>query len=276
MKKQFILPFLMIIFFANCEKVIDVDVPTIKPKLVIDATFEVLFDENPVTANTNVNLSLSADYFDDEIPTVTNANVSLKNLSDNTIINFSDADLDGSYQPNSAFIPADDVQYELTIIHDNETYVGKATKVKSAPFTSVEQGDKTLFSGDEVELKITFNDAPIIENYYLLDLTDNKFLSIEDRFFDGTDYNFSYFFRDDDFELPKTVTIKMSGITKDYYTYFRILVSQSGQEGGGPFQSVPTSLLGNMVNTTNDTNFPLGYFNISETDTYTIDLIEKE
>ena len=67
----------------------------------------------------------------------------------------------------------------------------------------------------------------------------------------------------------------MSGITKEYYTYFTILVSQSGQNGGGPFQSIPSSLLGNMINTTNEDNFPLGYFHISETDTFTIDLVKK-
>ena len=67
----------------------------------------------------------------------------------------------------------------------------------------------------------------------------------------------------------------MSGISKDYFNYFRILKDQSGQNGGGPFQSVPSSLLGNMIHTTNEANFPLGYFHISETDTYTINLVAK-
>jgi hypothetical protein len=265
----------MIVFFTNCEKVIDVDVPSIEPKLIIDASFEVLFDETPVIANTVVKLTLSADYFDDVIPTVSNATVFLTNLVDNSIINFSDANADGNYEPTTSFIPADDVQYELTIVHDNQTYKGKATKIKSTPFTKVIQGDETLFSGKEVELKITFKDAPIIENYYLFNFDGNLFLSIDDRFFNGSEYNFSYFYRDDEFELPKTVNLKMSGITKEYYTYFEILVSQGGQEGGGPFQSVPSSLLGNIINTTNEDNYPLGYFHISETDTYTIDLVEK-
>lgn len=261
--------------FTNCEKVIDVDVPSIEPKLIIDASFDVLFDQNPVVANTVVKLSLSADYFDDEIPAVTNATVFLTNLSDNSIINFSDINANGNYEPINSFIPDTDVEYELTIIYDNETYKGKATKVKSTPFTEVIQGDETLFSGDEVQLKITFQDTPIIENYYLFDFDDNLFLSIDDRFFNGSLYNFSYFYRDEDLEFPKKVNLKMSGITKEYYTYFEILVSQGGQEGGGPFQAVPSSLLGNMINTTNEDNFPLGYFHISETDTFTIDLVEK-
>jgi hypothetical protein len=66
----------------------------------------------------------------------------------------------------------------------------------------------------------------------------------------------------------------MSGVSKDYYTYFRVLTNQSGQNGGGPFQTIPSSLLGNIVNTSHQDNFPLGYFNISETVTYTLSLTE--
>ncbi len=275
MKNIKIISLLLIVLFTNCEKVIDVDVPSIEPKLIIDATFEVLFDENPVVANTFVKLSLSADYFDDTIPPVTNASVFLTNLLDNSIINFTDENEDGNYEPIISFIPADDVEYELTIIYNNETYKGKATKVKSTPFTEIIQGDETLFSGDEIELKISFTDNVDVDNYYLFNIDTYNFITIEDRFFNGTDYNFSYFYEDENIELPKNIMLKMSGMTKEYYTYFEILVSQGGQNGGGPFQAIPSSLLGNMINKTNEENFPLGYFHISETDTFNIELVEK-
>jgi hypothetical protein len=275
MKNINLLPFVLLLFLLSCEKVIDVDVPSIEPKLIIDASFEVLFDETPVTANTIVKLRLSADYFDEAIPTVTNATVFITNLSNNTVINFSDADADGNYEPITTFIPADDVDYELTVIHNNETYKGKASKVKSSQFISVAQGDETLFSGKETEVKVSFTDNASEENFYLFDFENNSFLSIEDRFFNGTDYNFSFFYQEDEIELPTTVRVKMSGITKEYFTYFRILINQSGQNSGGPFQSIPSSLLGNVINTTNEVNFPLGYFHISETDTYSLSLVEK-
>lgn len=275
MKNIKIIILLFIVLFTNCEKVIDVDVPSIEPKLIIDASFEVLFDENPVVANTTVKLSLSADYFEDTIPPALNASVFLTNLSDNTIINFSDENEDGNYEPIISFIPADDVEYELTIIYDNETYKGKATKVKSTPFTEIIQGDDTLFSGDEIELKISFTDNVTTDNYYLFNIDTYNFITIEDRFFNGTDYNFSYFYEDENIEFPKNITLTMSGMTKEYYTYFEILVSQGGQEGGGPFQAIPSSLLGNIINKTNEENFPLGYFHISETDTFDIELVEK-
>lgn len=275
MKKLYILPVLFLLFFTSCEKVIEVDVPSIDPKLIIDASFHVYFDENPVRANTVVKLKLSADYFEETIPVVTNATVFLTNLSDNSVINYADANLDGEYEPTIAFIPADNIEYELTVIYENQTFKGKATKVKSTPFISVEQGDETLFTGNETQLKVSFEDDGTQENFYIIDYTNNIFLTLDDRFFNGSVYNFSSFYQEDEIELPATVTIKLSGITKDFYTYFEILTSQSGAADGGPFETPPTALLGNIINTTNEDNFPLGYFHISETDNFTIDLVEK-
>lgn len=276
--KKIILILTFVTLFISCEKVVEIDVPSIEPKLIIDASFEVYFDENPITAKNVVKLSLSADYFDEVIPSVTNATVFLtyKINQDTFVINFSDENSDGNYEPITSFIPAENVEYELSVIYNNETYTGTALREKSTPLTNVEQGNETLFSGEETQLNIEFTDDGTVENYYLFDFTNSLFLTLEDRFFNGAVYNFSTFYQEDEIDLPTTVTIKMSGISRDYYTYFRILASQSGQNGGGPFETVPSSLLGNMINTTNEDNFPLGYFHIAETDTFTLDLVELE
>ena len=273
---HYVLILFVVFIFSKCEKVIDVDVPSIEPKLIIDAAFEVNFDETPVTANTVVKLRLSADYFDTELPIVTNATVYVTNLNSNSVINFNDINLDGNYVPDVTFIPEDDIPYELTIFYNGETFKGQATKAKSTPFTNVVQGDETLFSGKETEVKVNFTDDANANNFYLFDFTNSLFLAIEDRFFNGSDYNFSFFYGEDDIELPATVNIKMSGITEQYFTYFRVLIDQSGQNAGGPFETIPASLVGNMVNTTNPNEFPLGYFHISETDTFTLNLVEKD
>lgn len=275
MKKIYIYTILTVLLFSNCEKVVDIDVPTIEPKLIIDASFEVLFNESPVTANMAVKLKLSTDYFNETIPTVSDAIVFLTNTADGSVINFSDVNLNGNFAPIINFIPKDAIEYELTVIYKSEIYKGNATKVKSTQIDSAIQGDETLFSGKETEVKVAFKDNVDNENYYLFNFTNNLFLPLEDRFFNGTNYNFSFFYQEDEIEVPTNVTVTMSGITKDYFTYFRILQNQSGTSGGGPFQSVPSSLLGNVINTTNEDNFPLGYFHISETDTINLDLVEK-
>ena len=275
MKKIYIYTILTVLLFSNCEKVVDIDVPTIEPKLIIDASFEVLFNESPVTANMAVKLKLSTDYFNETIPTVSDAIVFLTNTADGSVINFSDVNLNGNFAPIINFIPKDAIEYELTVVYKSEIYKGNATKVKSTQIDSAIQGDETLFSGKETEVKVTFKDNGDNENYYLFNFTNNLFLPLEDRFFNGTNYNFSFFYQEEEIEVPTNVTVTMSGITKDYFTYFRILQNQSGTSGGGPFQSVPSSLLGNVINTSNEANFPLGYFHISETDTINLDLVEK-
>ena len=95
-------------------------------------------------------------------------------------------------------------------------------------------------------------------------------------FVDGQEYEVPNFYAEDDLILPTAVNIKMLGISKAYFTYLRILLSQSGEGGGGPFETAPTSLLGNMINTTDNSNFPLGYFHISESDSFTIFLEEQD
>jgi hypothetical protein len=204
MKNRYILPVLIILFFSNCEKVIDLEVPSIEPKLIIDASFEVMFDQTPIISNNSVKLRLSADYFEDTIPIVTNATVFLTNLSNNTVIPFSDVNTDGDYEPSGLFIPLDEVEYELTVIYNNETFKGKATKVKTSKLITVEQGEKTLFSGDEIELKISFQDNQAQENYYLFNIDIFNYLTIEDRYFDGS-MNFPKAFRLNYLELQKNI-----------------------------------------------------------------------
>ena len=276
MKKIYILPILILLIFSNCEKVIEVDVPSIAPKLIIDASFEVYFDESPISAKSIVKLTESADYFDETIPVVSNATVFVTNLSDNSIVNFSDADADGNYEPDTDFIPADDIVYELTVIHNNQTYRGKSTKTKSTRIIEVNQGNSTLFSGNEVEINVKIQDELDVDNYYFFDFANNNFSVIEDRFFDGQEYEVPNFYGEDEIELPAAVNIRMLGVSKEYFTYLRILISQSGLSGGGPFETVPTSLLGNMINTTDENNFPLGYFHIAETDNFAIFLEELD
>ena len=273
--KNKILFLIVLMSFFSCEEVVQIDVPSGEPKLIVDAIFEVYFNETPVTAKTNIKLNLSADYFEDEIPVVTNATVFVTNLSNNSVINYSDENQDGNYISDIDFIPEDDVKYELTIIYNGETYKATNKKIKTPKITDAFQGDKTLFSGEETEIKIFFTDDGTQENFYLFNFDYDLYAPIEDRFFNGSNYGFSFFFQEDEIDLPTDVTIKLSGVTKDFHTYFRVLINQSGQNSGGPFQTTPSSLIGNIVNKTNFKNFPLGYFHISETDKLKVSLVDN-
>ena len=48
-----------------------------------------------------------------------------------------------------------------------------------------------------------------------------------------------------------------------------ILLQQTDEDSGDPFETQTTTVRGNCINQTNPDNFPLGYFRVSETDVFT-------
>ncbi len=259
--------------FTSCEDVVDVDVPTGEPRLVIDASFEFFLNETPIGTRNSIRLTQSAPFFGNEIPIVNNATVFITNLEDNTIYNFSESNNDGIYIPDTIFLPEFDVTYQLTVIYNNETYIATTQLIPTVPIDSVEQGDGTLFEGDETEVIISFTDNGTRNDFYLFDFDFSLFLASEDRFYQGQAFNFSYFY--EDMVAGQNVTIKILGIDKRYFEYSELLIAQAEQDGGNPFQTPPAVLKGNIINTTNQDNYPLGYFNLSEADRFDFTIEER-
>ncbi|MEM1002284.1 MAG: DUF4249 domain-containing protein, partial [Bacteroidota bacterium] len=54
------------------------------------------------------------------------------------------------------------------------------------------------------------------------------------------------------------------GISEAFHDYMEQIIELSDQDSGGPFQVQPSVTRGNIVNTTNQDNFALGFFNLSE------------
>ncbi|WP_378172852.1 DUF4249 family protein [Aquimarina sp. SS2-1] len=261
--KKLLYTIIGLIICTSCEDVIDVDVPNGEPRLVIDASFEIYLDEDPIDALGGVRLTLSAPFFDDAVPTVSDATVFVTNLSDNSIINFEESQEPGLFIPeNTNIIPEFNIDYELTVIYEGETYKATTQLIPTVAIDNVEQGDGTLFEGDETEVIIFFTDDGTRDDFYLFDFDFNLYLPSEDRFYQGEAFNFSYFY--EDMVGGEEVTIKILGIDERYYNYSNLLIEQSEQDGGNPFQTPPAQIRGNIINTTNPDNFALGYFNLSE------------
>ena len=272
--KQLIYSLIILFTVSSCEDVIEVEVPNSKPRLVVDASFEFYLDENPQTIDGYLRLTTSAPFFDDNIPPINDATVYITNLSDNTVINFEANGNAGFYVPvaNAIIMPEFDTQYELTIIHNEETYKATTQIYPTVPIENIEQGDGTLFEGDETEIKVTFTDDATRDNFYLFDFDFNLLEVSEDRFYQGESFTFSYFY--EDMVAGQEIVIKILGIDERYFNYAGLLIEQSEQEGGNPFQTVPALLRGNIINTTNTDNYALGYFNLSEANRFNFTIQE--
>ncbi|MEJ6791194.1 MAG: DUF4249 family protein, partial [Lacinutrix sp.] len=114
------LKYILILFIicTSCEDVIDVEVPNIAPRFVIDASLN-WFDGDSGEYQA-IKLSLSAPFFENQVPPATGAIV---NVTDNTnTYNFVDSNNDGVYECFN-FNPQLNQEYILNITYNEETYI---------------------------------------------------------------------------------------------------------------------------------------------------------
>ena len=166
-----------------------------------------------------------------------------------------------------------DTNFTLSLIVDGATYTANESLVLSTSFDNVLQGDNTLISGDQTEAIVTLTDRPEVGNYYLLDFGYNNLFVTRDEFYNGNQISFSFFY-DKYFPKNTPTPIYLMGVDKDFYTYMQILISHTGQDGGGPFATAKSTLRGNIQNTTNNNDFPLGYFRVVERDSFIFTAVE--
>ena len=256
---------LLVFFFTSCEEVIEVELDDAPPRLVIEASINWIKETSGQSQF--VRLSTTAPYFDTEIPPVNNAEVFITDDEGNQFDFIEDGNSGFYYTQN--FIPQLNKTYYLTVITEGETYTAEETLLPVSDLEYVSQQNGEIFSEEYIEIKAYFNDPVEEENYYFYSFYAENDTTInvqEDRLVNGNEM-FAYF-NSEELKPGDEVEINLYGVSKRYFTYINTLLSQTG-ESGGPFETQPATVRGNIVNTTNPENFAFGYFRLSETDTYT-------
>lgn len=258
--KKILLYTLLIFSLGSCEEVVEVELDQSEPRLVIEAS--ILTVKDIATTTQYIRLSLTAAYFEENIPPATGASVIITD-DDSRVYLFEEVD-PGTYK-NDNFTPVAGKIYTLEITYKNEVY--RASEIFS-PVVSIDyiaQDDNGGFGGEDIELKAYYTDPPEPGNYYLFRfLHEELSLQIYDDEFTNGNQTFA-FFSNEDLSAGDVVNFEIQGISRRFYEYMFILRSQAGA-GGGPFETQPTTVRGNIINTTNPANFPFGYFRLSETD----------
>ncbi|AUS05134.1 DUF4249 domain-containing protein [Pseudotamlana carrageenivorans] len=270
--KKYIYTSLMAIsgLFLSCTDVIEVEVPTADPRLVIEASLD--WEKGSLGNVQMVKLSTTTPYFDSDQPNaVTNAVVSVTRLSTNDVYNFINQN-DGTYT-TTQFEPVFNENYALTVQYNNETYTATETLLPTTPITYINQSRSGGFLSDALELNVHFEDPEEEDNFYILRFLRQGDLypelrDVSDEFLNGNEINIFYEKRDDDeggeFKPGDVVDINLFNVSERYYKFIQLLNSQSGS--GNPFAPTPVELRGNCVNITNPDNYPYGYFRVTETD----------
>jgi len=268
MKK--ILALLALILFASCEEVVDIDLDTAAPKLVIDAN--ILWKKGTTGNEQRIKLSTTTGFYSTEIPTVSNATVILTN-SAATVFNFIEIPNTGEYICTT-FVPVVNETYTLTVIVNGLTYSATEKLLATPDIDSVEQTIVQGIGGDLIQVKFFFQDNGLEDNNYLIivkksDEVIPELGAISDEFFQGN--QMFGFYTDDELEAGNQLSFGLQGMSLRYFNYMNKLINVVGSSGN-PFATPPATLRGNIVNQTDSNNYPLGYFHMSEVDTeeYTI------
>ncbi|MEY2869759.1 MAG: hypothetical protein RIR01_2261 [Bacteroidota bacterium] len=256
---------LLISICSSCEEVVDLKLDTAAPRLVIEAN--IVWIKGSSGNAQKIKLTTTTGYYEQEIPIVTGAKVTITN-SDNRIFNFAEIPNSGEYGCTD-FVPKIGETYTLTIVYNGETYTGTEIFQSLAPITRIEQNNEGGFTGKDIEVKAYYNDPANENNFYLSSYKYSNEATInynvdDDKFFQGNEF-FSRS-QKDDLKPGDIIELSHMGISQRYYNYMNILIGIIGSNSGSPFQTPPATLRGNIKNTSNSTNYPLGYFALGETD----------
>ncbi|MEQ3661674.1 MAG: DUF4249 domain-containing protein [Flavobacterium sp.] len=254
--------------FISCEDVIDVNLNTAAPKLVIDASIK--WQKGTLGNEQTIKLSTTTSYYENIIPTVSGAIVFITD-SNSIQYDFNEDIGTGNYICTN-FSPVLNETYVLTVIHDGQTYLATENLIPSPTIDSVAQNDEGGFTGEDIEVKFFFQDNGLVDNFYLIQFNASfsnlpEYDVIDDEFFQGNQMFGLYF--NEDLEPTNELTFTLHGISERYYNYMNVLLGIAGNNGGSPFQAPPATVRGNIINQTNFDNYALGFFRLSEIDTMT-------
>lgn len=263
---------LAITFLQSCEDVIEVDLPMESPRLSADAIIRL--DTSASESTAQIKLNLTSSFFEDLDP-VSNAEVIIRNLDfiSDDVLESNDIILEevspGIYEAARSTSFFTSGQLALFINFNSERYYAETSFVPTSPIETLEQGDQTLFTGEETEIILSFIDNGTRDDFYIFDFGFNEFLVTEDEFYQGQRFEFSYFY--EDIEPGQEITVSILGANESFFNYMNQIIVQSGGDQG-PFQTPAATVRGNILNVTGvenpqevesigqTNNFPLGYF----------------
>jgi len=252
------------LLFSACEEVVDVDLDTAPPRLVVDANINWI--KGTDGSQQMVKLTTTGGYYQDNVPIVSGATVFITNGA-NTVFNFTENPGTGEYICTN-FVPVIGESYTLTVEHQGQTYNATEILYTAPDVTKIVQDNEGGFLNEDIELRYYFMDNDNEDNFYLTRYDTSvlpypEYSALDDEFFQGNEmFNF---ISDEDFKAGDVVHFKLYGISERYHNYMNILISLAeGGAGSGPFQTPPVNARGNIINHTNQANFALGYFRLGE------------
>ncbi|ERJ61280.1 DUF4249 domain-containing protein [Sphingobacterium paucimobilis] len=253
--------FLSVAFLmASCEDLIEVDLNSANPKIVIEADLNDLGNQQVIRLSRTVDFSspISSE-------AISGAKVAVMD-SKGQLFNFVDKG-DGIYLKDG-FKPVVGLSYDLTVKVGDEIYQSSTNMNPFVPVDSIAVKEETVFNKTYYSVVLKFNDPKDVPNYYKYDIAINgkefKFASAySDKFNDGLYVSHQITDRDNSIELGDSVVVRRQCIAKEVYTYWNQIQMMNP---GSAAPANPTSNLSNGA---------LGYFSVSSAKEYGIRIVKE-
>lgn len=275
--------------FVSCEDVVDVDLPDTEPRLIVEGLLRV--DKSQEFVDVRIKMRETSNFFDDnpatqvESPVITYGVPTRDGLFEWLAFSNLTEETPGSgiYVPDVSFTSDQrirtaqvepGVSFILQLNHKGRRYYARTDYAPTVPIDNLEQGDETLFNEDDTEVIVTFTDTPDQDDYYVFDFGFGNFQAVDDQFFQGQQFQFSYFY-DSNLQPGNDITVSILGATEDFYNYMDLLVEQT-DNNGGVFETPVATVRGNVFDITGLDNinifdnverpndYALGYFAVAQ------------
>ncbi|MDO3694758.1 hypothetical protein QVZ41_07880 [Wenyingzhuangia sp. chi5] len=276
MKKYIYLLFLILTTISCTEEIVIDDLDNVDPRLVIEASIDINKYNNSYKTQT-IKLSQTTSYYSNKYPQVKNAVISVTDENGNSMGTFLDVnpaipndEEDGVYTAVDFTQPNLGDKYFLSITVDGETYTAEDTYTGIVDINEINQ--QTISFGDDIiQINVNIDNEIGVDNYYLTKI-DSPFRIISE-YGSGNDEEFTeepgknnfdvITYIDEELEKDMKIDISLYGISKNYQNYLSKLFLIA-QGSNGPFSTAPASVRGNILNTTNQDNYALGYFSVNQ------------
>jgi hypothetical protein len=228
--------FSILIAFASCTKVIDVDLNDADPKFVVEANY------TAEDSTVRVKLTLTTSYFDNEPSTSLNNLVVIitDHLGNPQTVPF----IGNGYYELTNYIPIFNTDYTMTVQYDGKTYTAVSRMNPPVPLEPITYEYYPAFFGLEAGYitYLRYNDPPGVENQFIVVMSLNyeeegnltDFYLQSDDFSDGNFVN-RPLFRTEAFQIGDTIGLEMRSMDKTVYNYFsEVLSIAGGQSSAAP------------------------------------------
>ena len=184
MKKCIYLILVLAATLTSCEDVIELDLPTATPRLVIEASID--WQKGTTGNEQRIKITKTTDFYSTTVEALTGADVSV--MGNGQTFNFIQ-DATGDYVCGN-FDPALNETYVLTVLYNNEVYTASETLIPTPTLENVIQDNDGGFTGEDIELKFTFQDDGTTDNFYMFKFTSPinplpNYDVVDDDFFQG-------------------------------------------------------------------------------------------